>query len=61
MESDLRFWRGPLLGTISLKGTGVIKQVKEREDVEIFKLTPQNRDVLGQQVYRQLEKVLKNR
>ena len=51
----------PLLGTISLKGTGIIKQVKEREDVEIFKITPQNRDVLGQQVYRQLEKVLKHK
>ena len=49
----------PLLGTISLKGTGFLKQVKEREDVEIFKITPHNRDVLGQQVYRQLEKVLK--
>ena len=51
----------PLLGTISLKGTGFLKQVKEREDVEIFKITLQNRDVLGQQVYRQLREVLKHK
>ncbi len=51
----------PLLGTISLKGTGFLKQVKEREDVEIFKITLQNRDVLGQQVYRQLMGVVKHR
>ena len=49
----------PLLGTISLKGTGFVKQVKEREDVEIFKITWQNRNVLGEQVYRQLLQVLK--
>ncbi len=48
----------PLLGTISLKGTGFIKQVKQRDDVELFKITMENRDVLGEQVCRRLQQVL---
>lgn len=48
----------PLLGTISLKGTGFVKQVKQRADVELFKITKENRDVLGEQVYRRLQQLL---
>ncbi len=48
----------PLLGTISLKGTGFIKQVKQRDDVELFKITRDNRNVLGEQVCRRLRQVL---
>ncbi len=48
----------PLLGTISLKGTGFIKQMKERDDVELFKITSENRNVLGEQVCRRLQQVL---
>ena len=48
----------PLLGTISLKGTGFIKQVKLRDDVELFKITMENRNVLGEQVCRRLQQVL---
>jgi len=48
----------PLLGTISLKGTGFIKQVKLRDDVELFKITTENRNVLGEQVCRRLQQVL---
>ena len=47
-----------LLGTISLKGTGFIKQVKKRDDVELFKITTENRNVLGEQVCRRLQQVL---
>ncbi|MDA2935075.1 nucleoside-triphosphatase [Acidobacteria bacterium AH-259-D05] len=49
----------PLLGTISLKGTGFIQQLKKRSDVEIFKITLQNRDVLAEQVQRRLSTLLK--
>lgn len=48
----------PLLGTISLKGTGFIKQVKQRDDVELFKITTENRHVLGEQVFRRLRQAL---
>ena len=48
----------PVLGTIALKGTGFIRRVKERSDVEIFKITLQNRDVLAEQVYRHLFAIL---
>lgn len=48
----------PLLGTISLKGTGFIKQVKRRDDVELFKITTENRNVLGEQVCRRLQQIL---
>ncbi len=48
----------PLLGTISLKGTGFIKQVQRRDDVELFKITTENRNVLGEQVCRRLQQVL---
>ncbi len=48
----------PLLGTISLKGTGFLKQVKQRDDVELIKITMENRNVLGEQVYRRLQQVL---
>jgi nucleoside-triphosphatase len=51
----------PLLGTISLKGTGFIKQVKRRDDVELFKITTENRNVLGEQVCRRLQQVLGGR
>ncbi len=48
----------PLLGTISLKGTGLIKRLKQRDDVELFKITTENRNVLGEQVCRRLQQVL---
>jgi nucleoside-triphosphatase len=48
----------PLLGTIALKGAGFVKRVRERDDVEIFKITLQNRNVLGEQVYRRLAELL---
>lgn len=44
----------PVLGTISLKGSGLIKRAKERPDVLLFTLTLKNRGVLGEQVYRAL-------
>ena len=48
----------PLLGVIALKGTGFIKRVKRRDDVEIFRVTPKNRDALGEQVFRRLKETI---
>ena len=36
----------PLIATIALKGTGIIKRVKERADVRLFELKRDNRESL---------------
>lgn len=36
----------PLLGTIALKGGGFIGEVKQRDDVELITVSPENRDSL---------------
>ena len=43
-----------VVATIALKGTGLIKRIKRREDVVLFTLTKKNRDVLSEQIYRKL-------
>ncbi|MGH9340238.1 MAG: NTPase [Acidobacteriota bacterium] len=52
VESD-----SPVFASISLKGTGLIKDLKRRKDVELFTLTQQNRDVLIEQVYRSVKRI----
>ena len=56
LESDC-----PLLGTIAQRGTGLVKRVKVRPDVSVFRVTLRNRDVLGQQLYRELREVVEGR
>jgi nucleoside-triphosphatase THEP1 len=34
------------MATIALKGSGLIAEVKEREDVKIFEITKKNRDIV---------------
>jgi nucleoside-triphosphatase len=36
----------PLLGTIALKGGGFIREVRQRDDVELITVYPRNRDSL---------------
>ena len=36
----------PLLGTIALKGGGFIREVKQRDDVELITVTTSNRNNL---------------
>ncbi len=48
----------PVVATISLKGTGFVKHVKSRPDVRLFTVTFQNRDVLGEQLWREIEALL---
>ncbi|MBN2531901.1 MAG: hypothetical protein JXB88_03360 [Spirochaetales bacterium] len=35
-----------VIGTITLGGTGFIREVKQRDDIEILEVTPENRDRL---------------
>ncbi len=55
-ESFVRVLDDPtsVLATITLKGTGLIKRVKQREDVTLFTLTEKNRNALPEQIYRKL-------
>jgi nucleoside-triphosphatase len=36
----------PVIGTIALKGSGMIADLKKRDDIELLKVTLENRDVL---------------
>lgn len=47
-----------VLATIALRGTGLIKRIRKREDVALFTLTEKNRSVLSEQIYRKLREAL---
>jgi nucleoside-triphosphatase len=42
----------PVLGTVALKGGGIITDVKARDDVTLFVLTVKNRDILADEIGR---------
>jgi len=42
----------PLIATISQHGTGFVKRVKSRNDVMLITVTPRNRDVIIEQLWR---------
>ncbi len=46
----------PLLATVSLKGTGFIQRVKEREGIILVTLTPENRERLALQILTRLRR-----
>ena len=48
----------PVLGTISLHGAGVLKRIRDREDVHLVKLTRKNRSVLHGEVLRRVDRIL---
>ncbi|MBI4446073.1 MAG: NTPase [Acidobacteria bacterium] len=48
----------PVLATISLKGSGIIKRIKSRPDVEVIQTTRSNREVIGEQILRRLRQIL---
>jgi nucleoside-triphosphatase THEP1 len=39
-----------VIATIALKGSGLIAEVKERKDVQLFEITPGNRDSLIKEI-----------
>ena len=49
-----------LLGTVSLKGTGFIKRVKNRKDVQVVKITRENRGAMEGQVCRRLLQLMRS-
>ncbi len=46
-----------VIATIALKGSGLIAEIKEREDVKLFELTSHNRDILFLEILKEAEKV----
>ncbi len=44
---DSKKW---VIATLALKGTGLIAEVKEREDVQLFEITRKNRDSLLKEI-----------
>lgn len=47
-----------VIATIALKGSGRITEIKQRQDVKLFEITPGNRDVLLSEVLKEIN--LKN-
>ena len=48
----------PTLGTIALKGTGLIKRIQQRPDVQLYTLTRKNRSSLGEEILRKVREHL---
>lgn len=44
----------PVLGTVAIRGEGLIQEVKERTDVDVVKATPTNRDELPNEIAARL-------
>jgi len=47
-----------VVGTITLGGTDFIKEVKQRDDIEITEVTLKNRDVLPDQILKKIRKLV---
>ena len=45
-----------VIATIALKGSGLIAEIKERQDIKLFELTSHNRDTLFLEILREAEK-----
>ena len=48
----------PVLGTVSLHGSGVLKRIRNRDDVHLITVTLKNRSVLHGEILRQLNRIL---
>ena len=46
-----------LVGTVAQRGGGLIEEIKGREDIAIFELTPKNREVLVQRIRAKLREL----
>jgi nucleoside-triphosphatase THEP1 len=47
-----------VLGTIGLRGNGLLTRIKDREDVELVEVTVQNRDGLVDELVRRIRRSL---
>jgi nucleoside-triphosphatase len=43
-----------VIATIALKGSGLIEEVKQRQDVKLFEITKRNRDLLFSEILREI-------
>ncbi len=43
-----------VVATIALKGGGLIAEVKQRQGVKLFEITPSNRDVLFSKILKEI-------
>jgi len=43
-----------VIATIALKGSGLITEIKERQDIQLFELTSHNRDILFLEILKEL-------
>lgn len=50
----------PLLATVAQKGGGFIREVKQRPDVHLVEITPENRDRLPRELHRDLSSLLES-
>jgi nucleoside-triphosphatase THEP1 len=44
-----------VIATIALKGSGLIAEVKERNDVRLFEITKKNRDIVFWEILNSME------
>jgi nucleoside-triphosphatase THEP1 len=44
-----------VIGTIALKGNGLISEVKKRQDVNLFEMTKKNRHCLLLEILKEVE------
>lgn len=44
-----------VIATLAMKGSGLISEVKERQDVKLFEITQKNRDSLFSEILREVE------
>jgi nucleoside-triphosphatase len=43
-----------VIGTIALKGSGLIAEVKRRKDIQLFEITKKNRDSLFSEILKEV-------
>jgi nucleoside-triphosphatase len=43
-----------VIATIALKGSGLITEVRKRQDIKLFEITPSNRDVLFSEILKEM-------
>jgi nucleoside-triphosphatase len=43
-----------VIATIALKGSGLITEVKQRQDIKLYQITPSNRDVLVSEIVKEI-------
>lgn len=51
----------PVLASVALRGTGLIRRVRERRDARLFRVTPKNREALRGQIVREVRAMMSHR